>query len=462
MSTRHSYRRRATFTLLVHLLFLALFEVVFKKLVVYSSVQRATSIDLFKLLSCVASRSATSTSSYFQTSDALQSWDTNDARLRTYFENYGCVKEAFVSYDRETGKPRGFGFVVFENPTVADRVVKNKHTIDRREVRFRGAWSAGGCTDCKYRARTCAHVQVDAKHAMPRTETSAMKVGGPVPDSGQPGSGMRKIFVGGLPPGVTDEVLRQHFEQCGEVDDAVVMMDHHSKRSRGFGFVTFTQVASVEHIMHTDSRPVIFGKAVEVKRAVPREQLHQDAMLNRRRTTTAPFYQGGYAHSSAAPYGMYQQTTLTYPGALQQAGMMNSNMHPYFVAAEGDLRIPGEFAAPSQAGLPNSKGVSAPGDGWALEHPGPAHSLEQKELSWQPDLRTGSPTQPIQNVSNLPQYGYHGVPQDFYAGLENKARAAFSQAKTESRGSPEHAHSSFDNFAALGAALPSSGDFLHS
>jgi RNA recognition motif-containing protein len=40
-----------------------------------------------------------------------------------------------VSYDRETGKPRGFGFVVFENPTVADRVVKNKHTIDRREVR---------------------------------------------------------------------------------------------------------------------------------------------------------------------------------------------------------------------------------------------------------------------------------------------------------------------------------------
>jgi RNA recognition motif-containing protein len=67
-------------------------------------------------------------------SHAMQSWDTNDTRLRTYFENFGMVKEAFVSYDRETGKPRGFGFVVFENPTVAERVVQNKHTIDRREV----------------------------------------------------------------------------------------------------------------------------------------------------------------------------------------------------------------------------------------------------------------------------------------------------------------------------------------
>ena len=121
-----------------------------------------------------------------------------------------------MSYDRETGKPRGFGFVVFENPTVADRVVKNKHTIDRREVHFRAARSAGGCMLLWLHVRSLRRVQVDAKHAMPRTETSAMKVGGPAPDSGSQGSGMRKIFVGGLPPGVTDEVLRQHFEQCGD------------------------------------------------------------------------------------------------------------------------------------------------------------------------------------------------------------------------------------------------------
>ena len=33
-----------------------------------------------------------------------------------------------------TGRPRGFGFVVFEDPAVADKVVSLQHTIDRRDV----------------------------------------------------------------------------------------------------------------------------------------------------------------------------------------------------------------------------------------------------------------------------------------------------------------------------------------
>ena len=62
------------------------------------------------------------------------SWETNDEKLRRYFENYGAVHEAFVSYDRNTGRPRGFGFVVFDDPAVADKVVSLQHTVDRREV----------------------------------------------------------------------------------------------------------------------------------------------------------------------------------------------------------------------------------------------------------------------------------------------------------------------------------------
>ena len=71
------------------------------------------------------------------------SWETSDSRLRTYFENYGQVNEAFVSYDRHTGRPRGFGFVVFEDPAVAEKVVSLQHTIDRREVCYPGMrWRA--------------------------------------------------------------------------------------------------------------------------------------------------------------------------------------------------------------------------------------------------------------------------------------------------------------------------------
>ena len=62
------------------------------------------------------------------------SWTTDASRLRSYFSNWGEVSDAFVSYDRDTGRPRGFGFVVFSDPRVADRVISLQHTVDRREV----------------------------------------------------------------------------------------------------------------------------------------------------------------------------------------------------------------------------------------------------------------------------------------------------------------------------------------
>lgn len=62
------------------------------------------------------------------------SWDTNVERLREYFQTFGDVIEAVIMKDRATGRARGFGFVIYADPAVADRVVKQKHMIDGRTV----------------------------------------------------------------------------------------------------------------------------------------------------------------------------------------------------------------------------------------------------------------------------------------------------------------------------------------
>lgn len=62
------------------------------------------------------------------------SWDTNEDRLREYFKTFGEVVEAVIMKDRQTGRARGFGFIVFADPSVAERVVMEKHTIDGRTV----------------------------------------------------------------------------------------------------------------------------------------------------------------------------------------------------------------------------------------------------------------------------------------------------------------------------------------
>uniref|UniRef100_A0A671RN56 Heterogeneous nuclear ribonucleoprotein A1-like n=1 Tax=Sinocyclocheilus anshuiensis TaxID=1608454 RepID=A0A671RN56_9TELE len=81
---------------------------------------------------------------------------------------------------------------------------------------------------------------------------------------------LRKLFIGGLSFETTDDSLRAHFEQWGALTDCVVMKDPNTKRSRGFGFVTYCGVGEVDAAM--DARPhKVDGRLVEPKRAVSRE-----------------------------------------------------------------------------------------------------------------------------------------------------------------------------------------------
>lgn len=47
-----------------------------------------------------------------------------------------------------------------------------------------------------------------------------------------------KIFVGGLPYHTNDASLRKYFETFGDIDEAVVITDKQTGKSRGYGFVS--------------------------------------------------------------------------------------------------------------------------------------------------------------------------------------------------------------------------------
>ncbi len=49
-----------------------------------------------------------------------------------------------------------------------------------------------------------------------------------------------KIYVGGLSWGTNDEGFREAFSSFGTIEEAKVIMDRDSGRSRGFGFITFS------------------------------------------------------------------------------------------------------------------------------------------------------------------------------------------------------------------------------
>ncbi|KAG2250091.1 hypothetical protein Bca52824_089719 [Brassica carinata] len=180
------------------------------------------------------------------------SWDTDEERLGEYFSKYGDLVESVIMRDRATGRARGFGFIVFADPSVAERVIMEKHIIDGRTV------------EAKKAVPRDDHQQVLKRHASPMHLIS--------PNHGGNGGSIRtkKIFVGGLPSSITEAEFKNYFDQFGTVTDVVVMYDHNTQRPRGFGFITFDSEESVEMVLHKTFHE-LNGKMVEVKRAVPKE-----------------------------------------------------------------------------------------------------------------------------------------------------------------------------------------------
>ncbi|XP_076309767.1 heterogeneous nuclear ribonucleoprotein A1-like 2 isoform X2 [Tachypleus tridentatus] len=79
-----------------------------------------------------------------------------------------------------------------------------------------------------------------------------------------------KLFIGGLDYRTTEDSLKEHFEKWGEIVDCVVVRDPNTRKSRGFGFITYKKAYMVDDAQA--ARPhKVNGRVVEPKRAVPRE-----------------------------------------------------------------------------------------------------------------------------------------------------------------------------------------------
>ena len=85
-----------------------------------------------------------------------------------------------------------------------------------------------------------------------------------------------KLFVGSLPWGVSDDMLREAFEQAGTVISARVITDRDTGRSRGFGFVEMETEEGVNtaiemwHEQEFDAQDGRPPRVIIVNRARPR------------------------------------------------------------------------------------------------------------------------------------------------------------------------------------------------
>lgn len=80
-----------------------------------------------------------------------------------------------------------------------------------------------------------------------------------------------RIFVGNVPYSMTEDELREMFQEHGEVISAKLIMDRETGRPRGFGFVEMDDGparAAIEALNGTDCG----GRNMVVNEARPREE----------------------------------------------------------------------------------------------------------------------------------------------------------------------------------------------
>ncbi|KAI0012147.1 hypothetical protein F4779DRAFT_569591 [Xylariaceae sp. FL0662B] len=150
---------------------------------------------------------------------------------------------------------------------------------------------------------------------------------------------MSKLFIGGLAWHTEETTLRQKFEEFGPIEEAVVVKDRDTGRSRGFGFVRYMNEADAQKAIDSMNNVEFDGRAIRVDKS----------------SDTGP-RGGGFAGRGGAytPRGGYRQPQMPYAsGQPVQYGMPNPAMYPPAYGRGGYPPQPGYGTPPPQGyGMP--------------------------------------------------------------------------------------------------------------
>jgi cold-inducible RNA-binding protein len=81
----------------------------------------------------------------------------------------------------------------------------------------------------------------------------------------------KKLYVGGISYGTSEDALKAHFSQAGAVESASIIMDRMTGKSKGFGFVQMATDAEADNAINMFNGKELEGRTLTVNEARPLE-----------------------------------------------------------------------------------------------------------------------------------------------------------------------------------------------
>ncbi|XWS28295.1 hypothetical protein CRYUN_Cryun25bG0055500 [Craigia yunnanensis] len=168
----------------------------------------------------------------------LQFW-VDESYLNSCFAHTGELVSIKIIRNKITGQPEGYGFVEFVSHAAADRILQtyNGTPMPGTDQMFRLNWASFGIGERRF---------------------------DPGPE--------HSIFVGDLAPDVTDYLLQETFRaHYPSVRGAKVVTDPNTGRSKGYGFVKFSDETERNRAMTEMNGVYCSTRAMRISAATPKK-----------------------------------------------------------------------------------------------------------------------------------------------------------------------------------------------
>jgi len=254
--------------------------------------------------------------------------DTTDDEFTKLFEKYGDITSASLTKDEE-GKNKGFGFVNFTAHESAEEAV---HELN--DIEFKGQQLYVGRAQKKSERDEELRRHYESIKQEKLTKYQGVN-----------------LFVKNLHDDVNDAQLRDEFAVFGQITSAKVMMDDSTGKSRGFGFVCFSNPEEATKAVSEMNQRMVNGKPLYV--AVAQRKDARKSQLEAQRAAAAqrmpmpmyypppmggrmPLMPRGGARGMPMPMmpGMYMPNGYPGPGAYRP------QMRPQMVGPRPGMPMP--------------------------------------------------------------------------------------------------------------------------
>ena len=289
--------------------------------------------------------------------------DVTDDEFNALFEKFGIITSSSLARD-EDGKGRGFGFVNYE-----DHEAANQATDELNDMDFHGKQLYVGRAQKKHERAE----ELRKQYAQAKAEKLNKYQG-------------VNLFVKNIADEVDDEALRERFGDYGAITSAKVMTDPETGKSKGFGFVCFSNPDEATKAVSEMNQQLFHGKPLyvalaqrkEVRRSTLEAQINARSQERMRHQVAQAGMPGPFI-PGAGPQAMY------YPGA------------------------PGFMAPPVGRGMPPQPYPGQP----------PMQRGAQQWRGPQPGMPAGPGQQPYPAMYGLPQQGMYNGYNPAFAAMNN-------------------------------------------